>query len=724
MKSFREEIATTPYHPDTLKTDHCAFYNQTTYILHEISFCSVHTLTHIPYSDYGMSNEHIKTFRENGCWNIAVGHDKDGKELIISLDPARPVKLTRDYSDLIPTLLPVLLSLDDEIEVSLLQAGRYGFSIEDAPKIYEILQSLVNYELVQSNNYSLTKLKKLSMKKDTSLSVVIIYNLEHLLKEYGVIATILLKEIKNKNCFIIASYDGNEYKEFADSFFKIKLDCSDYTFYEAAEHADDFNRLLNHSIVKLCTEDQISSLSMEEQEDLIFHTMIVETDREIFRDIIRKSDKTLMEIDKIIIHSVEIGPKWMLEEVLDAGLRFKKDAEESIYHLMIYMSSDRYFKYHIDVLKKYYPEWFSSPFTGFYLLYCFLKNAFHNDGLVIIGTEEYDQQLDEIKSDMFSYLLSQVHPESPYGHDEDMRTLLDAAIMHSEKKHKLFSIICDLGINVNTIDEWGRTPLFSAAEYDDPFMAEKIISEGAEVNCRDVDGNTPLFNASYACTKLLLEKGADPSLMNEEHHTPLMHFIYEYIGKENELERLLVLAEHYDESLTDEGGRNSFMAAAYAMVFEEKLFDKLLERTKDINMKDNEGKTLLFYIIENIDRGESTYVEKALAAGADPFVILDNGRSAIHSLAGRNMLDRDDYIKLIRMLPESIREIQDNDGNTALHLAVMNNELQLIIALLLTTFDSRDARNKDGKTPYELATGRWQTKIKKYFRTYFKYMLG
>jgi len=65
---------------------------------------------------------------------------------------------------------------------------------------------------------------------------------------------------------------------------------------------------------------------------------------------------------------------------------------------------------------------------------------------------------------------------------------------------------------------------------------------------------------------------------------------------------------------------------------------------------------------------------------------------------------------IIRTFPETLK-ISDNDGNTLLHLAVINNKPK-IVKLLLSNFADTFIKNKDGKSPRKLAKNEELDEIK------------
>lgn len=94
----------------------------------------------------------------------------------------------------------------------------------------------------------------------------------------------------------------------------------------------------------------------------------------------------------------------------------------------------------------------------------------------------------------------------------------------SQKEHKIENLLFSEDIeivemilkmrpdlNINAIDEEGRTALFGATY----IKAELLIKAGINVNATDKNGNTALFLSDFITTGLLLNKGANINHRNE-----------------------------------------------------------------------------------------------------------------------------------------------------------------------------------------------------------------
>ncbi len=94
----------------------------------------------------------------------------------------------------------------------------------------------------------------------------------------------------------------------------------------------------------------------------------------------------------------------------------------------------------------------------------------------------------------------------------------DTALHHYAIKEELTRYLVAVGLNINTQNAYGRTPLYTHSTVGAPLVAV-LLELGADVNLANNDGCTPLFtalaNARIDTVKLLLEHGADIKHKNQ-----------------------------------------------------------------------------------------------------------------------------------------------------------------------------------------------------------------
>lgn len=121
------------------------------------------------------------------------------------------------------------------------------------------------------------------------------------------------------------------------------------------------------------------------------------------------------------------------------------------------------------------------------------------------------------------------------------------------------------GMDVNAVDENGRTPLINACSYgDNKETAELLIQNGAEINASDIGGWTPLMHACNSkeanTVALLLNNGADANAKSRNGFTPLSILLKGYNYPDANLVKLL-LDHGADANAKDDQGKTPLMIA-------------------------------------------------------------------------------------------------------------------------------------------------------------------
>lgn len=98
-------------------------------------------------------------------------------------------------------------------------------------------------------------------------------------------------------------------------------------------------------------------------------------------------------------------------------------------------------------------------------------------------------------------------------YNEAAHTLLHVAAK-VEHSAELIKFLVEKGIDVNILDDEGRTPLYDAVLYECPNNLSVLIDLGGDVNLSDFEKSSPLVTACchveehFACAKILLANGA------------------------------------------------------------------------------------------------------------------------------------------------------------------------------------------------------------------------
>lgn len=207
---------------------------------------------------------------------------------------------------------------------------------------------------------------------------------------------------------------------------------------------------------------------------------------------------------------------------------------------------------------------------------------------------------------------------SACGHTDIMRLLLDRgadphrvttrhftaltwAITYDQRK--AVHLLLDGGVDVNAPrqDESeylrGATPLYPAIEQKLPEMCRLLIERGARMDVRDASGQTPLHWAARTCDpdvlRILLDAGADIDAPGQSRGTPLMSVVNNTLIKK-EVHRActrLLLDRGANVNARAEHGTTALMMAAERG--HGALVEMLLEAGAEIDATDDNGRTAL-----------------------------------------------------------------------------------------------------------------------------------
>ena len=230
-----------------------------------------------------------------------------------------------------------------------------------------------------------------------------------------------------------------------------------------------------------------------------------------------------------------------------------------------------------------------------------------------------------------------------------------------------FTFLIDKGADVNLQDHLGHTALHRAVESKN-FGAVGclvLLNKGADVNLQDHQGYTALHYAverkNFDTVSCLVHNGADVNLFTSYKHTPLM-----LACKSHNMEAInFLLNKGADVNLQDRDGQSALHFASSDICY------WLIQNLADVNMCDNHNCTPLMQASSKSD------VKKVA-------MLIENGAKV---------------------------DLQDVDGNTALHHAVLNSYRSHvheytpeICCALLTAKASIHLCNSQGWTPLLLAS--------------------
>lgn len=279
-------------------------------------------------------------------------------------------------------------------------------------------------------------------------------------------------------------------------------------------------------------------------------------------------------------------------------------------------------------------------------------------------------------------------------------------------------------------DAVGNTPLHLAAQWNEPNMITYLLDRGADINAKNDYGETPFFSAmkgnSPACIDALLNYsgmniniGSRDFLGNSVLHTAVQWSAYDATMK--------VISLTDGKSLI--GARNLAGKTALHIAANQgnlKFIQMLLSYGIDVNETDEIGQSPLVYAINGNKLEAVKYLVEQNASviqqdmyGKTPlhFAVQNKNIECVKILqrAGGKIMtkDSDGITPLTEAFKQSInmidavigqgKNIQDSDGQSPLHIAVIENISKDKLEFLLSKNFYINKRNKDGNTCLLLA---------------------
>lgn len=238
------------------------------------------------------------------------------------------------------------------------------------------------------------------------------------------------------------------------------------------------------------------------------------------------------------------------------------------------------------------------------------------------------------------------------------------SLLHLVRQGKLPEVkrLLNAGVPVDSKNTGGDTALTLAVSRGYIDLAVTLLGYGADVNLTDGRGATPLHlavrKADEPVIRLLLRANADTELQNAAQDTPLQVAVKRLCGG---CVTLLIAAEA-DLEAVDKNGMAPLLRAAQT--------------------------------------GQKAQLEALLSVGANPFALDNTGRTSLW-WAVKNQHSDVAYALLEHFDNGEIPKQEDIDGVTPLHLAVQEDDLELVRRL--SVLNALNAPTVTGSSPLLLA---------------------
>ncbi|XP_046563593.1 putative ankyrin repeat protein RF_0381 [Haliotis rubra] len=291
-------------------------------------------------------------------------------------------------------------------------------------------------------------------------------------------------------------------------------------------------------------------------------------------------------------------------------------------------------------------------------------------------------------------------------------------------------VLVEIRDDVNCRGQYGWTPVMIAAERGYRGMCDFLVGKDADLSVVGADGNTILHMACLGgdvelVQDVLRETQINVNVKGHEGMTPVM--IAARMG--NQILFDLLVSKGADVSIVDDHNNNILHMACLggddAMVI-----DILLQKQFTINSSGQKGMTPIMFASR---AGHGVVFDVLKSKGADVSALDDDGNNVLHlaslggddamtfqvlietsiNINGRGKLGRTPLMLAAQCGHKGVFDVLwnrgadtllfDDEGNTALHLACSEGNVEMIHYMLLQTTLDVNCRGKYGRTPVMLA---------------------
>jgi ankyrin repeat protein len=173
--------------------------------------------------------------------------------------------------------------------------------------------------------------------------------------------------------------------------------------------------------------------------------------------------------------------------------------------------------------------------------------------------------------------------------------------------------------DVNVQDNYGETPLITAATHGQLTVVQTLLAKGAEVDAVDSQMETALMKAVFGMhtqvVQTLLASGANVNAKNYMGITALMMATHEAYMDMEILE--LLLSSGADVNAKDNNGRTALMFQV-SHSDDVNVLAALLARGADINAVNNSGETVMMLAEESYSRKTQEFLKMVGASASEP----------------------------------------------------------------------------------------------------------
>jgi len=256
--------------------------------------------------------------------------------------------------------------------------------------------------------------------------------------------------------------------------------------------------------------------------------------------------------------------------------------------------------------------------------------------------------------------------------------------------------------NMDMRFEDNQTPLHIASILGHSAIAKYLLDNSADTNVQDSSGSTPLHEAvrygNLPIISYLLNAGANINAQDNLGKTPIM-----VIMPKDKMESIykVLVSRKADLNLKDAFG-DTLIHTATMMHAPSSILELLVENGADVNAKNKEGVTPFEIAIQHRDKEMTRFYANH---DADIHTKDTHGISPL-SLA----LDADKEL-FEMIISEKNAQSQNSEGNTPLHIALLNDAPLEKILYIISLTEDVNIRNSDGSNVLYLACTKRQEPV-------------
>lgn len=163
-----------------------------------------------------------------------------------------------------------------------------------------------------------------------------------------------------------------------------------------------------------------------------------------------------------------------------------------------------------------------------------------------------------------------------------------------EPNIKITLAVANSAVGVFVVD-WSEIPLFRAIAQNDNEIVKQIVSSGFNINAKDENGETALHIAvehgNLEIVRFLLDRSAKVNVKDKSKRAPLAMLLYSFGEEDDKLEKILYLlvSKGADVNVRNDEKKTLLMAVCEESVLEIVRF--LLKAGANPNLKDEDGET-------------------------------------------------------------------------------------------------------------------------------------